>query len=182
MHWHSIKIRPLENLLPRCSYAIKVDPNTADRPLKIYFLLNKGTTYLNNNASDIVFLKIISSYSVLQGNCRVCKGNNKRRSLCLIWICSQKPKNQRKFWNLISDQCRVHPWNHSIWRKNNFENGPRKCLFPATWLCFCPAFTSYYEECDRGHTITAKKPTKSMNSHPKKTQEYIKGKSPLFIL
>ena len=33
-----------------------------------------------------------------------------------------------------------------------------------------------------GQTITArKKPTKSMNSH-EKTQEYIKGKSPLFIL
>ena len=39
----------------------------------------------------------------------------------------------------------------------------------------------YYEESDKGHTITAKKLTKSMNSH-QKTQEYIKGKSPLFIL
>ena len=34
----------------------------------------------------------------------------------------------------------------------------------------------YYEESDRGHTITAKKLTKLMNSH-QKTQEYIKGKS-----
>ena len=33
-----------------------------------------------------------------------------------------------------------------------------------------------------GDTITAKKPTKSMNSHQKKTQEHMKGKSPLFIL
>ena len=33
----------------------------------------------------------------------------------------------------------------------------------------------------RGQTITAKKPTKSMNSH-QTTKEYIKGKSPLFIL
>ena len=40
----------------------------------------------------------------------------------------------------------------------------------------------YYEESDRGQTITIKKtPTKSMNSR-QKTQEYIKGKSPLFIL
>ena len=39
----------------------------------------------------------------------------------------------------------------------------------------------YYEESVRGHTITAKKLTKSMNSH-QKAQEYIKGKSPLFIL
>lgn len=51
------KVSPLENLLPRCSYAIEVDPNTADRPLKRYFLLNKGTTYLNNNASDKGFFK-----------------------------------------------------------------------------------------------------------------------------
>ena len=40
---------------------------------------------------------------------------------------------------------------------------------------------SLYEESDRSQTITAKKKTKSMNSH-QKTQEYIKGKSPLFIL
>ena len=37
-----------------------------------------------------------------------------------------------------------------------------------------------YEESDRGQTMTAKKPSKSMNSH-QKTQEYIKGKAPLFI-
>ena len=37
----------------------------------------------------------------------------------------------------------------------------------------------YYEESVRDHTITAKKLTKSMNSH-QKAQEYIKGK--LFIL
>ena len=42
-------------------------------------------------------------------------------------------------------------------------------------------FTSYYEESDRGQTIVTKKTTKSMNSH-QKTQKYIKGKSPLFIL
>jgi len=46
---------------------------------------------------------------------------------------------------------------------------------------FCAAFTSYYEESDRGQTITTKKTTKSSNSH-QKTQEYIQGKSPLFIL
>ena len=40
---------------------------------------------------------------------------------------------------------------------------------------FCAAFTSYYEEIDWDHTITAKKnPTKLMNSHPK-TQEHIEG-------
>ena len=38
----------------------------------------------------------------------------------------------------------------------------------------------YYEESDRRQTITARKPTKSMNSQ-QKTKEYIKGKSPLFI-
>ena len=41
-------------------------------------------------------------------------------------------------------------------------------------LFFCAAFTLYYEESDRGQTITAKKPTKSIISH-QKTQEYIKG-------
>ena len=51
-----------------------------------------------------------------------------------------------------------------------------------TATCFlCCQFTLYYEEGDKGQTITAKKPTKSMISH-QKTQEYIKGKSPLFIL
>ena len=38
-----------------------------------------------------------------------------------------------------------------------------------------------YEWTDRGHTITAKKTTKSMNSR-QKAQEDVKGKSPLFIL
>ena len=41
-----------------------------------------------------------------------------------------------------------------------------------------PGGNTYYEESDRGQTITAKTPTKSMNSH-QKTQP---GKSPLFIL
>ena len=37
--------------------------------------------------------------------------------------------------------------------------------------------------CDPGHSLhnTKKKTTKSMNSH-QKTQEYIKGKFPLFML
>ena len=52
---------------------------------------------------------------------------------------------------------------------------------PDRHLFFCAAFTLYYEEGDRGPTITAKKRTKSIISH-RKTQEYIKGKSPLFIL
>ena len=55
------------------------------------------------------------------------------------------------------------------------RQGPDQLLF------FCAAFTSYYEENDRGQTITAKNLTKLMNSH-QKAQEYIKGKSPLFIL
>ena len=38
-----------------------------------------------------------------------------------------------------------------------------------------------YEGTNSGHTITAKKKTKSMNSL-QKAQEYIKGKSPLSIL
>ena len=38
-----------------------------------------------------------------------------------------------------------------------------------------------YEWTDRGHTITAKKTTKSMNLR-QKAQEDVKGKSPLFIL
>ena len=42
------------------------------------------------------------------------------------------------------------------------------------WLLLC-------DESDRGHTITAKKLTKSVNLH-QKTKEYIKCKSPLFIL
>ena len=41
--------------------------------------------------------------------------------------------------------------------------------------------SAYYEESVRGHTTIAKKLTKSMNSY-QKAQEYIKGKSPLFIL
>ena len=41
-----------------------------------------------------------------------------------------------------------------------------------------PVTLQYYEESDRGHTKTAKKTTKSMNSHQKKHQV----KSPLFIL
>ena len=45
--------------------------------------------------------------------------------------------------------------------------------------CYC--VTPVPEESDRGHTITAKKPTTSTNSH-QRTQEYIKGKSPSFIL
>ena len=44
--------------------------------------------------------------------------------------------------------------------------------------CYC--VTPVPEESDRGHTITAKKPTTSTNSH-QRTQEYIKGKSPSFI-
>ena len=53
---------------------------------------------------------------------------------------------------------------------------------PDPRLFFCAAFTSYYEESDRGQTITTqKKTTYSSNSH-QKTQEYIQGKSPLFIL
>ena len=51
----------------------------------------------------------------------------------------------------------------------------------ARQLFFCAAFTSYYEENDRGQTITAKKTTKSLISN-QKTQEYIKSKCPLFIL
>ena len=35
---------------------------------------------------------------------------------------------------------------------------------PDCRLFFCAAFTSYYEESDRGQTITAKKSTKSMIS------------------
>ena len=50
-------------------------------------------------------------------------------------------------------------------------------IFRAWATC---AFTSYYGENVRGQTITAKK-MNSMNPH-QKTQEYIKGKSPLFIL
>ena len=45
--------------------------------------------------------------------------------------------------------------------------------------CYC--VTPVPEESDRGHTITAKKPTTSTNSH-QRTQEYIKGKSPSFTL
>ena len=47
---------------------------------------------------------------------------------------------------------------------------------------FCTASTSYYEESDQvSNNNSQKNPSKSMNSH-QKTQEYIKGKSPLFIL
>ena len=55
------------------------------------------------------------------------------------------------------------------------RQGPDRQLF------FCAAFTSCYEESDRGQTITAKKTTKSLISN-QKTQEYIKSKCPLFIL
>ena len=51
---------------------------------------------------------------------------------------------------------------------------------PGVFLCCL----YYYEESGRSHTIPARKKAKtikSMNSL-KKTQEYIKGKSPLFIL
>ena len=51
---------------------------------------------------------------------------------------------------------------------------------PDRRLCFFAAFTSYYEESDRDQTLTAKNPTKSMNSH-QKIQEYSKGKSPFFF-
>ena len=62
------------------------------------------------------------------------------------------------------------------------ENRLRVDKVWTTGCFFCAAFTSYiYEEGDRGHTATAKKPTRSMNSH-QKTEEYMKGKSPLFIL
>ena len=44
-----------------------------------------------------------------------------------------------------------------------------------------PGVFLYYEESDRGQTITAKKTTKSLISN-QKTQEYIKSKCPLFIL
>ena len=55
------------------------------------------------------------------------------------------------------------------------------CVFCCEFIDLVGLF-SYYEESDRGHTITAKKMTRtSMNSH-QKTQEYIKGKSPLFML
>ena len=53
------------------------------------------------------------------------------------------------------------------------RQGPDRRLF------FWAAFTSYYEE--SGQTITSKKTTKSLISN-QKTQEYIKGKCPLFIL
>ena len=48
------------------------------------------------------------------------------------------------------------------------------CVF---WCEFIDlvVFFSYYEESDQGHTITAKKTHQT-------TQEYIKGRSPLFIL
>ena len=47
------------------------------------------------------------------------------------------------------------------------------------WVAFLHA--PHYEGSDRGQTITAKKnSTKSMNSHPK-TQQYVNGKSPLFL-
>ena len=55
------------------------------------------------------------------------------------------------------------------------RQGPDRRLF------FWASFTSYYEESDRGQTITSKKTTKSLISN-QKTQEYIKGKCPLFIL
>ena len=57
------------------------------------------------------------------------------------------------------------------------RQGPDRRLF----FCAAFSFTSYYEESDRGQTITAKKTTKSPISN-QKTQEYIKGKCPLFIL
>ena len=50
------------------------------------------------------------------------------------------------------------------------------CVF---WCEFIDlvVFFSYYEESDRGHTITAKKKTHTHQT----TQEYIKGRSPLFF-
>ena len=53
-----------------------------------------------------------------------------------------------------------------------------------TYGCYCltPVTLFIIRSNDKGQTITAKKKTtKSMSSHLK-TQEYIKGKSPLFIL
>ena len=53
---------------------------------------------------------------------------------------------------------------------------------PNPRLFFCAAFTSYYEESDRGQTITSKKKQLNRRIHNQKPQEYIQGKSPLFIL
>ena len=49
------------------------------------------------------------------------------------------------------------------------------CVFWCEFIALVVFFFSYYEESDQGHTITAKKKHQT-------TPEYIKGRSPLFIL
>jgi len=66
-------------------------------------------------------------------------------------------------------------WVFGLKTAFNCRQGPEHRLF------FCAAFTLYYEESERDHSITAKKMTKLINSHQKR-QEYIKSKSPLYIL
>ena len=81
-------------------------------------------------------------------------------------------------WGLLAEDILLQSqafWSPTLGLPPSSRQGPDHRLF------FCAAFTSYYEESDRGQTITAKKTTKSMNSH-QKTEEYIKGKPPLFIL
>ena len=88
---------------------------------------------------------------------------------------------------LLNVYCGVAMIEVCLWSKKSairWVFGPHPPLNrqgPDRRLFFCAAFTSYYEESDRGQTITAKKTTKSPISN-QKTQEYIKGKCPLFIL
>ena len=89
--------------------------------------------------------------------------------------------------SLLNIYCGVEMIEVCLWSKKSairWVFGPHPPLNrqgPDRRLFFCAAFTSYYEESDRGQTITAKKTTKSLISN-QKTQEYIKSKYPLFIL
>ena len=69
----------------------------------------------------------------------------------MIEVCLRSKKSAIRW--VFGPQTRKPPSN---------RQGPDRRLF------FCAAFTSYYEESDKGQTTTAKKPTKSMNSHQKK--------------
>ena len=95
--------------------------------------------------------------------------------------------NMRGDISLLNVYCSVEMIEVCLWSKKSairWVFGPHPPLIrqgPDLRLFFCAVFTSYYEESDRGQTITAKKTTKSLISN-QKTQEYIKSKCPLFIL
>ena len=94
--------------------------------------------------------------------------------------------NMRGDISLLNVYCSVEMIEVCLWSKKSairWVFGPHPPLNrqgPDLRLFFCAVFTSYYEESDRGQTITAKKTTKSLISN-QKTQEYIKSKCPICL-